>query len=509
MKSNIIISLVLLCINYNIFYNFYLLDGDLFNIIYQVVVYYVVIFFTVNLFAFSKILQTIWFVALLAISLFQTYFINSMGIEINAAIIKNTLQTNIQEATELLASDFILYSTGSFIFIFVVYRYVIVNFVRIKIVNYIIITISTLVVFFGLTKIDNTKYRKFIKFNTAKISPVNFIIATQKYIHTSSRDQKIVKQNISKDFTYNKKDNTPLLAMLIIGESARADRFSINGYGKPTTRLLEQEINIISFIQATSCDTSTISSVPCMIQRFNRENFDFPIEETSLVQVFSDLGFDTYWLTLQDEANVIKTFCTEAKHCIDISKYKYDIQSLDDIKKIVSNISKDTLIVVHTMGSHFNYNSRVEDKNKVFKPTEQDGVYKAGVKLDNSYDNTIYQTDKFLANLYNIVKDKNSFVLYSSDHGESLGEKQYGVFSRYGHASPYDVAPKEQTNVPFILWYSNKFKKINNLNMVKNIKNLPISHDYIFSTMLGCSGFKSKYIEDRYNICKILSSSTK
>ena len=153
------------------------------------------------------------------------------------------------------------------------------------------------------------------------------------------------------------------------------------------------------------------------------------------------------------------------------------------------------------MGSHFNYNSRVESKNKIFQPVEENRVYKLGEKLNNSYDNTIYQTDVFLNSVFQLIKKKNAFLLYSSDHGESLGEKQYGVFERYGHASPYDIAPKEQTNVPFILWYSNKFQTINNIKISHNRSEKEISHDYIFSTILGCSGFTGKYIEDKYNLC--------
>ena len=75
---------------------------------------------------------------------------------------------------------------------------------------------------------------------------------------------------------------------------------------------------------------------------------------------------------------------------------------------------------------------------------------------------TILYTDYILSNLIenlNQLKDFNSTMIYVSDHGESLGEKNL-----YMHGIPASIAPKEQLEIPFMVWHSENSKEmINNL----------------------------------------------
>ena len=502
MRINIILSIVFLFINYKFFYLVYIDKQDFSILIYELIVYFVIFLFLLNLFSFSKILNRVWSLLLLIIALFEVYFINTMGIEVNKQIIKNVVATSYGETFELLGFDFAIYIFACTIFIYVLHRFTMSEFKRVRIIRYLINTVLLITIFFGLTKINNTVYRKFINKDTPKISPINFFPAMERYLNTKARDEKIVKKSISDKFIYKAISNKPIISVMIIGESSRSDRFGINGYSKDTTPLLNKNENIISFIDATSCDTSTLSSVPCTVLRYTKKQFKFPINETSFVQVFKDNSFDTYWLTIQDEAPSIKTFCQEANECLDMQSKKYDMDMIDKFNDIVSNVTKDTLIVLHTMGSHYDYNERVPKEYRKFKPIYTSNYRQNKEKLDNGYDNTIFYIDSFLDKLTSSLKDKNAFLIFSSDHGESLGEKQYGVFARYGHASPYDIAPKEQIDVPFIVWFSSTFR-VNN----KHIQNLEkvnkkiVSHDNIFSSILGCAGFKGEFINDKLNIC--------
>ncbi len=502
MRINIILSFLLLLINYKLFY-FILLDKEnILLLFYELIVYYIIFIFLISLFSFSKWLSRLWITILLFISLIEVYFINKMGIEINKQIIKNIVATTQNETLELLGNEFYYYFVICLIAVCLLYKFIISKINRLSLFKYFFSLIVLMGMFFGLTKIDNTIYRKFIKHDTSKVVPINIFPALERYFNTRAREEKIVKKNISNMFTYKSNTKKPLISVMIIGESARGDRFGINGYKKNTTPNLEKEQNTISFNNATSCDTSTLSSVPCMIMRFKSGEFNFPIVENSFVQVFTDFGFDTHWITLQDEAKVIKTFCQEANSCVDMKDVKYDLDVYDNFKMIVQNATKNTLIVLHIMGSHYNYNERVPKQYQKFQPIYTDDYTKNKEKLDNSYDNSILYTDIFLGKLIDVLKNKNSFLLYSSDHGESLGEKQYGIFAKYGHAAPIKVAPKEQLSVPFVLWYSNDFKQNNpQIISVKKYNKKIISHDNIFSTMLGCAGFEGDYVEDKLNIC--------
>ncbi len=469
--------------------------------IYKTLIYFMIFLFTTYIISFSRFANHIWLILLVFLSFITVYFINTMGIEINKQIIKNAMDTNINESVELLGFQFTAYILLVLVFLWGIYRWSISSLGRVSLKRYLMTIFMLLSTFFIITKIDEPQYKDIIKKDTAKVMPIGIFPALEKYLRTKSREEKIVKKNISSHFKYKKRSDAPMISVLVIGESARADRFSINGYTKNTTPLLSNMQEVISFKDTSSCDTSTLSSVPCLLLRVGYTEFKFPVEESSFVQVFSDKGFDTHWLTLQHEANVIHTFCDEAKECVDMSSMKYDMDVLEKFNKIITSATKDTLIVIHTMGSHIDYNKRVPLKYQKFQPVCTGAYETCEDTLDNSYDNTIYYTDMFLSHMITALEDKNAFLFYTSDHGESLGETYMGFMRRFGHASPYDVAPEAQTNIPFIVWFSKQYKE-ENPRVDQIDKTQHVSHDFIFSSMLGCSGFQGEYIDDERNLCQ-------
>ncbi len=60
--------------------------------------------------------------------------------------------------------------------------------------------------------------------------------------------------------------------VLVVGETARADHFSLNGYERETNPELSK-LNVLNFTQVHSCGTSTAVSVPCMFSMFPREDY--------------------------------------------------------------------------------------------------------------------------------------------------------------------------------------------------------------------------------------------
>ncbi len=72
-----------------------------------------------------------------------------------------------------------------------------------------------------------------------------------------------------------------------------------------------------------------------------------------------------------------------------------------------------------------------------------------------------------------------------------MGEGEF--IRHYGHATPYKLAPKEQTDVPFIIWFSDKYlaehKDINTQNISSSE---PVSHDNVFFTILEIGGIQAK-----------------
>ena len=422
-----------------------------------------------------------------------------MGIVIDGNMLNNVLSTDSSEAFELLNINFYIYILVFFVLLYLLNLKVILKQNSLPLKKYLTYIFVILIVFFGFYKIDRVVFDDFMTDDTPNVAPLFMIPAITDYIIMQKRSVDINKKNISSEYQLNS-DSNDTIVVFVLGESARGDRFGINGYYKDTTPNFTNNENLVSFKNASSCDTSTLNSIPCLLMRDTHDEYDNVIRENSFVEIYKDLGYETYWFSRNSDQKRIKNFCQEAAVCKYERDLNYDEELLPQLSEILKN-QNNKLVVLHTLGSHIDYNERVPQKYQIFKPLCNVGVSSCEKeKLDNSYDNTIYYTDIFLTQIMDMLKDKKACIIYTSDHGESLGEKSLGIVKRFGHSTPYDVAPKEQTTVPFILWFSDKYLQSKKLNLKKMRKLEGISHDNIFDTVLGC-GHISKIKGKTLNIC--------
>ena len=263
-------------------------------------------------------------------------------------------------------------------------------------------------------------------------------------------------------FGYNytlKEEN--LTVVFVIGESSRGDHFSLNGYKRNTTPNLKKVDNLINFSNVTSCDTITGRSLPCLLSPLKMAQKSRIPTQGSFVNIFRKLGFYTSIYSLQGlntlynymgydklltKYAIIQKAKTGTK---DMSLLPFAKDAIDDTKHT------NKLIILHTLGSHYNYQDRVAKSQEIFKPICKKSNIKSCTQQEvvNSYDNTIVAIDQFLSNLIKMLKDKKAILIYTSDHGESLGKN--GI---YFHGMPIDIAPKEQREVPMMFWFSNSYK---------------------------------------------------
>jgi lipid A ethanolaminephosphotransferase len=111
-------------------------------------------------------------------------------------------------------------------------------------------------------------------------------------------------------------------------------------------------------------------------------------------------------------------------------------------------------------------------------------------ELMNAYDNTIVYTDYLIHSVIEVlrkVEDRNCCMLYVSDHGESLGENNL-----YMHGVPMMMAPREQIEIPFIVWSSDKKISIKNLNEVGQY--------HVFHSILRFLDVESPIYDEKMNI---------
>lgn len=105
-----------------------------------------------------------------------------------------------------------------------------------------------------------------------------------------------------------------------------------------------------------------------------------------------------------------------------------------------------------------------------------------------AYDNTILYTDHFVSRTIDLLRQGatedgvDTSLIYFSDHGESLGEKNI-----YLHGAPYMIAPEEQRRVPFMVWISDGFRhrfRIDTKCLAARTGQA-FSHDNVFHSTLG------------------------
>lgn len=276
--------------------------------------------------------------------------------------------------------------------------------------------------------------------------------------------------------------------IVVIGESVRADHLSINGYERPTTPLLEQRSNVVSFPYVYTEQTHTLASVPILLTRADTLHPQHQYNETSFAAILRNEDFHTAWISNQDLGNTFAAFPSECDTMIWANAGKsvfvfsgwYDEELLSDMDEQLSIGYPKNLLVFHTIGSHWYYNNHVPANQHYFLPITTNRVVTNNSieQIVNSYDNTIRYTDFVLDSMIQRLENRCAVMIYISDHGESLGEH-----GNWLHAT----GAKETKNPACIVWYSNSFaerypNKVSCLNLNSKLR---YRTDFLFHSILS------------------------
>ncbi|MHA5867123.1 phosphoethanolamine transferase, partial [Pseudomonas aeruginosa] len=254
------------------------------------------------------------------------------------------------------------------------------------------------------------------------------------------------------------------LTVLVVGESARAQNFSLNGYARETNPRLKAEEGLINFSNVHSCGTETAVSVPCMFSNLGRADYSDARARTQegLLDVLQRAGLRVLW---RDNQSGCKGTCDRVAFQ-DLSESKdpalcaggecHDEILLRDLQAFIDGLQQDTVLVLHQMGSHGPaYFKRYPREYEKFTPVCASNDFSACSRdsIINGYDNTLLYTDHVLASLIDLLRKNEERIdtgmLYLSDHGESLGE-----YNLYLHGTPYLLAPDQQKHVGMLAWFS-------------------------------------------------------
>ncbi len=416
---------------------------------------------------YKKVKRYYWFLTALSILFFINGIVKSFhGADLNYFIINAALTTNSAELGEFL--------TGIPAWIYIV------NFLMLGIyvislkwtpkdafitrkeyfivIGALLILLSSAILYRGLSIGDSLTRLK------EKSIFYQFGWTAQQWIKYQPNNSKKNSDTYNAKLNSTSQSSKRKIHVLVIGESSRKDYWS---HYKPEnsenklnlTPRLAQDTSLIWFEDVMASINFTDMAVTMLLTPASPENFTKHSTTYSIAKAYSECNFNTFFLTNQADQfvhegnmayhlNEFDTIINTRSHSL---TNVYDEALLDPLKKIVSlENQNDLFVVIHTMGSHFEYFSRYPRNRVLVKDSvSHDPQWKKAC-----YQNSIYYTDSILAEIINIIdeKDVSSWVWYISDHGETMPEdKMSGYFNHL-------EAHKKNIAIPSFLWISSEYK---------------------------------------------------
>ncbi|QDW33319.1 phosphoethanolamine transferase EptA [Yersinia sp. KBS0713] len=434
------------------------------------------------------------------------YFMFSYGAVIDANMMQNAFETNAQEATALFTPRMALW-----LLVLGITPAIIICFVRIQATRpwwYMLglraanILLSAVIIMLVAT-LFYKDYASLIRNNKSivkMLTPSNFVsgsfqFARHKYFASNMSLVRIGEDAHKGPVISGQQKRT--LVILVVGETARAENFSLGGYGRATNPRLQKQ-DVTYFKNASSCGTETAISVPCMFSNMPRKNYDATLasHQEGLMDILARAGLNVLW---RENDGGCKGACDRTPHQ-DVTQLQLttdcengvclDNALLYKLDNYINGLQGDGVIVLHQMGSHGPaYYRRSTPEFRQFAPTCDSNQIQdcTSQELVNTYDNSILYTDAMLDNTIKLLQQQsarfNTALVYLSDHGESLGEN-----GMYLHGTPYMFAPGQQTHIPFLMWLSPEYTKsygIDRQCLAKSAQHDEISQDNLFHTLLG------------------------
>lgn len=289
-----------------------------------------------------------------------------------------------------------------------------------------------------------------------------------------------------------------LTVVLVVGESFRADHSPWNGYEKNTLPKLGLNDNFINFPYVSSYATVTITSIYGMLS--NADTGNRVATSTSFLGILKKHGFSNGILVSRSGGWChVPSIRPLIENSVDILKELPSDTKNEGISRQFGSICKrlmhNRFILIEDGCGHMPYAH--QDEFTIFP---EEGKTPNEINIQK-YDNCLLQTDDLLARIISQLKDKNSILVYSSDHGQSFGEDGY-----YLHGGLLSL-PKQRHVFTFI-WYSDEYQRrhpeIINTLIRNRLKHL--SHNHLFHTIISLCGIKSALQKDNLNITKPNSS---
>jgi lipid A ethanolaminephosphotransferase len=468
-----------------------------------------VLFF--GLFAVPRVFKPVLTVFLL-VSAAVAYFINEYGVVIDVEMVRNVFLTNTAEAADLITFKlfwYVLILGGLPALLLwacpIAYRTFGQEFwLRTKVTAALLAVIAIIAFPFAAGFASVIREHRVL---LHVLLPFNYLTALVHYVRPHVRKSATVAVPFGEDAHKGRawsERSGRTLTVLVIGETARAANFSLNGYARETNPLLAKVPDLINYTKVTSCGTATAQSLPCMFSGLGRTSQSLrSTQRDGLLQILQRAGFSVLWRENQGGcAGVCKGVPIElleragTRTLFELGESR-DENLVKGLQERIDAMPGDAVVVLHMMGSHGPaYYKRYPDEFERFQPACKESQFSRCERsqIINGYDNTIVYTDYVLSQVIELLRLNDSrglpsAMLYLSDHGESLGENNL-----YLHGLPYAIAPDVQKQVPMLLWLSPRLQADFRVDAacLRSRRHDPVSHDNFFHSVLGLLDVETK-----------------
>ena len=461
-----------------------------------------------------------FFIIVLPVSALASFAMMTFQVVFDRSMIENIIETQSSEATSYLNLKVVLWFVFTGILPAILLFLTPVSYEKTRLRRLGVRLLSMVISLLVVASIAGVFYKDYASVGrnnrtlNLEIVPTNYLYSAFQYMNHRYFTPKMPFQTIGNDAKLvQQTGQKPNLVFLVVGETARAQNQSWNGYGKPTNQYTQAIADVVSFSKMTSCGTATAISVPCMFSNMKRTSYDANRARNSegLLDILHKAGVSVFWKD-NDEGckgvcdrvpNVIIPTKNDGKYCD--GDTCYDMALMQNIDEDIKNDGKNTLIALHLIGSHGpTYSRRYPPEFRKFTPDcpRSDIENCTQEQLVNTYDNTLLYTDYLVSQVIEKAKQYqekyNVAVIYLSDHGESLGEN-----GLYLHGTPYSVAPVQQTHVPMLFWLSDNYAKAQGIDMQclkDNAADKEVSQDNLFHTVLSAMNVQTSERDPQLDI---------
>jgi len=277
--------------------------------------------------------------------------------------------------------------------------------------------------------------------------------------------------------------SAPLKLVLVIGESARPDRWSLFGHARETTPCLRSSLEksdgrMVAFRDVTAGANLTAVALPMIVGRATPLDLTPMDQERSLLALFREAGYRTFWISNQDRVPYSLDADTAYYGNPDwaTNTGRYDRDLLPIVERALREEPR-VLVVVHTIGNHWPYELRVPDAERLFSVP--------GGPVVDVYDDSIRAVDQFLCQLFGLAERDGDPVLvwYVADHGENLpGQHEATKLGQHGYEHP----SRGETVVPMLVWANRHFAATRDaMRIFAQRQALPLDQSVVFDTFAG------------------------